>query len=65
MTTDIDAAFFPFLRPEIPTPPRAQQLPADQWIKHRKIIEDLYINQDKTLDELVATMKQEHSFYAT
>lgn len=64
MTADCEDAFFPFLRPEIPTP-RAPRLPPDQWTKHRQIIEDLYLHQNKTLDELVATMKQEYSFYAT
>ena len=33
-------------------------------IKYQRIIKDLYIDQDKTLDEVVHTMRQDHKFHA-
>jgi hypothetical protein len=65
MATELENTFFPFLSRDNPTTHRTPRLPADQWTKHRRIIKDLYVHQDKTLNELVATMKQEYGFHAT
>jgi hypothetical protein len=65
MKMDCEAAFVAYSGHQLPTIRRAPQLPIDQWTKHRDAIKDLYIDQDKTLNEVVDTMKREHGFQAT
>jgi hypothetical protein len=65
MKMDHDSAFVAYSGRQLPTIRRAPQLPIDQWTKHRDVIKNLYIDQDKTLNEVVDTMKREHGFQAT
>lgn len=65
MESDLEHAFLPFKVRQSPTNPRAPRLPIDQWRKYRQVIEDLYVQQGKTLGNVVNIMKQEHDFHAT
>jgi hypothetical protein len=65
MSTDVDAVFRTFSTPPKSTKRRAPRLPASQWTHHQLAIEELYIRQDKTLEQVVKIMKQEHNFHAT
>ena len=65
MTGNYANAFVPFeIRPSL-TSRRAHRLPIDQWTKHQQTIAHLYIQQDKTLDEVIDYMKRFHDFHAT
>lgn len=64
MAMNLGNAFIRISRPEVPTTKRTPRLPRDEWIKYQRIIKDLYIDQDKTLDEVIHTMRQDHKFHA-
>ncbi len=36
-----------------------------EWERRREQITDLYFNQDKTLQQVIDTMKYDHLFFAT
>jgi Clr5 domain len=57
-------AFLKYFGPQLRTTRRAQQLPIDEWTPHREVIKTLYIDQDKTLNEVVDIMKRDHGFQA-
>jgi hypothetical protein len=51
---------------KVRTMPFSQKPPTqDEWEHHRLRIKKLYIDEDKTLKEVMATMVWEHSFRAT
>lgn len=64
MAMNLDNAFIRISRPEVSKTQRTPRLPRDEWTKYQRIIKDLYIDQDKTLDEVVHTMRQDHKFHA-
>ena len=64
MATTSQDPFLLFRSSRILTGHRAPPVPEGQWIKYRGLIEDLYIGQEKTLNEVVETMKREHNFHA-
>jgi hypothetical protein len=43
---------------------RAKKLQTWEWDTHRHIIEDLYIRQDKSLEDLITTMAGQYAFTA-
>jgi hypothetical protein len=65
MTATLQTLFLPFEIPGTPTSHRATRISDEQWTKHRGTIEELYIDQEKTLNEVVEIMKKEHKFHAT
>lgn len=44
---------------------RRQYATAKDWLSHRHIIEHLYLDEDKTLDQLINIMASEFGFHAT
>ncbi|KAF5006771.1 hypothetical protein FDECE_6859 [Fusarium decemcellulare] len=44
---------------------RSERVPAAQWDTHRELIRSLYIDQDKTLDEVMEHMSQRYDFRAS
>ena len=65
MESGLERAFLPFKVRQSPINPRAPRLPVDQWRKYRQTIADLYVQQGKTLGDVVNIMRQEHDFHAT
>jgi hypothetical protein len=65
MATTSGEDFFRLSGPVLSTTHRAPRLDIACWAKYRRIIKDLYVEQDRTLDEVVEIMKQEHNFHAT
>lgn len=45
--------------------PPAARIPLSLWEREKEHIRALYLDQDKTLDELVKCMAEDHGFYAT
>ncbi|RSL61288.1 hypothetical protein CEP54_006281 [Fusarium duplospermum] len=45
--------------------PPAARIPLSLWEREKEHIRALYLDQDKTLDELVKCMAEEHGFHAT
>jgi hypothetical protein len=58
-------AFVQFANPPSAITRRARRLPVEEWTKHQETIGHLYINQEKTLEEVIDIMQQEHNFHAT
>ncbi|KAJ4218153.1 hypothetical protein NW759_008746 [Fusarium solani] len=44
---------------------RADRIPHSKWESNKKHIRALYLDQDKSLDDLVTSMSEEHDFHAT
>lgn len=44
---------------------RKQYATAKDWQSHRHIIECLYLDEDKTLDQLISIMANRFAFHAT
>lgn len=44
--------------------PMGQRISEQSWQEHRKEIEALYIEEDQTLEEVMAEMKERHGFVA-
>jgi hypothetical protein len=45
-------------------PARAKRLPPQEWAAHRQNIEDLYVDQGKSLDEVMAIMASRYGLDA-
>jgi hypothetical protein len=45
-------------------PARAKRLPPQEWAAHRQNIEDLYVDQGKSLDEVMVIMASRHGLNA-
>ena len=43
---------------------RAKRLQPQEWAAKRRTIEDLYVHQHKTVDDVIAIMSSEHGFNA-
>ena len=41
------------------------QTSEEEWDRHKDIIRNLYVEENKTLEELMALMLRDHSFRAT
>jgi Clr5 domain len=65
MSTSSEIPYIPFLSQRVSGTTRASRLPGDQWAKHRHNIRDLYIGQEKTLEQVVEIMRKDHGFHAT
>lgn len=65
MASVIENAFIPFPNLQAPPTRRAPPLHNGQWTNYRQIIEELYIKQERKLDEVVDFMKQTYGFHAT
>lgn len=65
MSTSSENPYIPFLNQRVSRTTRASRLPGDQWAKHRHNIRDLYICQDRTLEQVVEIMRKDHGFHAT
>lgn len=46
-------------------PPKPMQLSAEQWEQFKPVIEDLYINQSQTREEITAHLTEYHGFTPT
>ncbi|WAO96178.1 Clr5 domain-containing protein [Fusarium falciforme] len=44
---------------------RADRIPRSEWDSNKEHIRALYLDQDKSLDDLVTSMSEEHDFHAT
>ena len=44
--------------------PKDQRVSEQLWEEHRKEIEALYIDEDQTLEKVMADMKERHAFVA-
>lgn len=45
---------------------RAREFPSDaQWLKHRPMIRKLYVDEDRTLQDVVEIMKKDFGFDVT
>ncbi|KAI8650323.1 Clr5 domain-containing protein [Fusarium keratoplasticum] len=44
---------------------RADKIPRSEWESNKEHIRALYLDQDKSLDDLVTSMSEEHDFHAT
>lgn len=44
---------------------RADRIPRSEWESNKEHIRALYLDQDKSLDDLVTSMSEEHDFHAT
>ena len=42
----------------------AQRISEQSWQEHRKEIEALYVEEDQTLEKVMADMKERHAFIA-
>lgn len=48
------------------SPARAREFPSDaQWLKHRPMIRKLYVDEDRTLQDVVEIMKKDFGFDVT
>ncbi|KAJ4140984.1 hypothetical protein NW768_000191 [Fusarium equiseti] len=44
---------------------RAPRIPDSQWEVHKETIQSLYLEQNKTIDEIIGFMAENHQFYAS
>ncbi|KAJ4009056.1 hypothetical protein NW766_009239 [Fusarium irregulare] len=44
---------------------RAPRIPETQWEVHKETIKSLYLEQNKTIDETISFMAENHQFYAS
>jgi hypothetical protein len=44
---------------------RAERIPPSEWEKNKEHIRALYLDQDKSLDDLVIWMAEQHCFHAS
>lgn len=65
MSTSSENAFVPFRSQRVSGTSRASRLPKDLWAKHQHNIRDLYIDREKTLEQVVEIMRKNHGFHAT
>jgi Clr5 domain len=54
-----------FLHCNPATSERAKKIPKHLWDAHRQTIEDLYIQQDETMEDLMSVMSEQYAFVVT